>query len=57
MAAIPFKELGFKKAPTGKKWFVNFCRSEKENRELSTWNASYRRFNEPYSFGELIFGK
>jgi hypothetical protein len=53
--AIPFIELGMKEAPAGKTIKANLTRTEKPHVEFSAWNAVYRRFAEPYSFGDWVF--
>jgi hypothetical protein len=47
--------MGMKEAPAGKTWPAALDRSEKPSGENSTWNAAYRGFMEPYSFGEWTF--
>ncbi|MGC8977615.1 MAG: sugar-binding protein [Candidatus Ratteibacteria bacterium] len=55
---IPFKSLGLKKAPSeGTVWGLNLGRERYADKELSTWSAVERGFQEPESFGELIFSK
>lgn len=53
--AIPFTSLGFDAPPKGKTVKANLARSEKPHGENSTWNACYRGFLEPYSFGNWTF--
>jgi hypothetical protein len=55
---IPFKSLGLTAPPTGTTWFANFGRTERPPNGgvvYSSWNAVYRGFLEPNSFGKLVF--
>lgn len=56
--AIPFNSLGMNGPPVGKTWNANLCRTEHQpdgGVVFSSWNAVYRGFLEPYSFGEWTF--
>ena len=53
--AIPFRGLGLEAAPAGQTWRANLGRGDRSGQESSAWNAVYRAFREPFSFGEWTF--
>jgi len=56
---LPFTAFGLKAPPLGQVWGLNFCHTNRENKELSQWRATPGRlgFHQPQRFGALRFGE
>ncbi|MBT3289567.1 MAG: hypothetical protein HN380_19640 [Victivallales bacterium] len=56
---LPFTAFGLKAPPLGQVWGLNFCHTNRENKELSQWRATPGRsgFHQPRRFGALRFGE
>ncbi|NOY80357.1 MAG: hypothetical protein GXP31_05050 [Kiritimatiellaeota bacterium] len=55
---LPFSAFGLGSAPVGQIWGFNFCRTNRENGELTQWcpTPGDRGFHQPGKFGALRFG-
>jgi len=54
---IPFKDLGFDKAPIGATWGWNFCRHIMAGVDIWTeWSTTGEAFHTPNRLGDLTFG-
>lgn len=56
---LPFTAFGLDSPPLGQVWGLNFCHTNRENKELSQWRATPGRagFHQPRCFGALRFGE
>lgn len=56
---LPFGAFGLHAPPVGQCWGFNFCRTNRENTELTQWRPTPgdRGFHQPGKFGALRFGK
>ncbi|MCX7011942.1 MAG: hypothetical protein NTW86_05140, partial [Candidatus Sumerlaeota bacterium] len=53
---IPFNDLGVAAPKEGARWRANFCRAEKETKQLTAWALTGGSFHAPERFGTLLFG-
>ena len=56
---LPYTAFGLEAPPVGQVWGLNVCHTNRENDELSQWQATpgTRGFHQPQLFGALRFGR